>query len=218
MLGHRVTALAVATIAATALTVAAGVATAAPKQRPIVYVVVLDGLDGDRIEQGKAPFISSMLAGETASGTYYPQSRSVIPAETNPNHTAMMSGAFPGRSGVPANAFALYAPTGGEDCIPTGPFDFRVMPTETSGASATCPTAEMTFEAIKRQGNPDELASAGIFGKPKLGRIFAAQNFQPDSYDADYLWAPCSSGADDDTYCGSYRQTRSAATQSTTKP
>ena len=204
MLGHKVTVVVAATIAATALTIAAGVATAAPRQRPIVYAVVLDGLDGDRIEQGQAPFISSMLAGEEANGTYYPQSRSVIPAETNPNHTAMMSGAFPGKSGIPANAFALYAPTAGEDtCVTTSPLDFSVMPTETSGESATCPTAEMTFEAIKRQGNPDELATAGIFGKPKLGRIFAGQNFQSGSYDADYLWAPCSSGAEDDPYCGS---------------
>ncbi len=113
----------------------------------------------------------------TRTGPTYPQSQSVIPAETNPNHTAMMSGAFPGRSGIPANAFALYAPLADEDaCVTTGPLDFSVMPTETSGESATCPLAEMTFEAIKRQGNPDELATAGIFGKPKLGRIFAGQN------------------------------------------
>ncbi len=37
------------------------------RQRPIVYVVVLDGLDGDRIEAGRAPFISSLLAGDRAA-------------------------------------------------------------------------------------------------------------------------------------------------------
>ena len=32
-------------------------------ERPIVYAVVIDGLDGDRVDEGKAPFISSLLAG-----------------------------------------------------------------------------------------------------------------------------------------------------------
>ncbi len=176
----------------------------AASERPLVYVVVLDGLDGDRIEAGGAPFISSLLAGDGAHATYFPDSSSVIPAETNPNHTAMMSGAYPGRSGIPANAFALYAPLENEDsCAPTGPFDFGVLPTETSGESRTCPQAEMVFEAIGRQGDPDHLATAGIFGKPKLGRIFAGQNLDPDRPDVDYLWAPCASGPDDDAYCES---------------
>ncbi len=178
-------------------------ASAPAAERPIVYVVVIDGLDGDKIEAGKAPFISSLLAGEGARATYFPDSRSVMPAETNPNHTAMMSGAFPGESGIPANAFALYAPLRGEDtCLTTGPFDFSVLPSETSGESASCPQAQFTFEAIKRQGNPDRLASAAVFGKPKLGRIFAGDNFRRGQRDADYLWAPCSSGPDDDEYCG----------------
>lgn len=58
---------------------------AAPAQarveRPIVYAVVIDGLDGDRVDDGRAPFISSLLA-ELA--TYYRESRSVMIAETNP--------------------------------------------------------------------------------------------------------------------------------------
>jgi hypothetical protein len=189
-------------LAAVALALAlAGPAEA--RQRPIVYVVVLDGLDGDHVEQGKAPFISSLLAGENAGATYFPDSSSVIPAETNPNHTAMMSGAYPGRSGIPANAFALYASLASEDsCIATGPFNEMALPTETSGESASCPLAQMVFEAIGRQGNPDELSTAGIFGKPKLGRIFAGRNLDPARRDLDYLWAPCASGADDDDYCG----------------
>lgn len=175
---------------------------AGARARPIVYVVVLDGLDGDRIEQGKAPFISSLLAGDGANAAYFPNSSSVIPAETNPNHVAMMSGAYPGRSGIPANTFALYAPLAHEDsCTATGPLDPTALPTETGGESRECPRAELTFEAIGRQGNPDELATAAIFGKPKLGRIFAGANLDPARPDADYLWAPCASGPDDDAYC-----------------
>ncbi len=181
---------------------AAGPSEAKPKQRPIVYVVVIDGLDGDRIEAGKAPFILSLLDGDGASATYFPNSSSVIPAETNPNHTAMMSGAYPGSSGIAANSFAIYAPLANEDtCATTGPPDLRALPTETSGESSTCPEAEMVFEAIKEQGNPDRLATAAVFGKPKLGLIFSGENFAPGERDVDYLWAPCSSGPEDDEYC-----------------
>ena len=187
-----------------ALGLVAGViaAPAAAAQRPLVYVVVIDGLDGDTVEAGKAPFVSSLLAGEGAHSTYFPASRSVMPAETNPNHTAMMSGAFPGASGIPANGFALYAPLETEDsCSPAGPFDFNAIPTETSGESAGCPRAEFVFEAIRRSAKRRSIATAAIFGKPKLGRIFAGRNANPNRRDVDYLWAPCASGPDDD-YCG----------------
>jgi predicted AlkP superfamily pyrophosphatase or phosphodiesterase len=191
-------------VALAALCLAAVAAPAASAAKPpIVYAVVIDGLDGDKIEAGKAPFISSLLAGEDANGTYFPRSSSVMPAETNPNHTAMMSGAYPGSSGIAANAFALYAPLESEDsCATTGPLDLSALPNETSGENANCPTAELVFESIRRQGNPGELLTAGIFGKPKLGRIFAGRNFREDRRDLDFIWAPCSDGADDDEYCG----------------
>ena len=177
-------------------------AAAKPAKRPFVYVVVLDGLDGDAVTSAQAPFMRSLIAGEQGGAAYFPRSSSVIPAETNPNHTAMMSGAYPGSSGIAANAFAIYAPLAGEDsCRRTGPFDLTALPTATSGENANCPEAEFTFEAIRRQGDPKRIVSAGIFGKPKLGRIFAGQNFRRGSYDADYLWAPCDDGADDDRYC-----------------
>jgi hypothetical protein len=162
-------------------------------QRPIVYAVVVDGLDGDRVDQGRALFISSLLA---QRATYYRESRSVMIAETNPNHVAMMTGAYGRASGLPGNAFALYAPLESEDsCRATGPADETRLPTVTSGENANCLQAETVFEAIKRQGNPERLVTAAIFGKPKLGRIFASAT-------VDHLWAPCSSGPDDDSYCG----------------
>ncbi|HKP20624.1 MAG TPA: alkaline phosphatase family protein, partial [Thermoleophilaceae bacterium] len=79
----------------------------AAKPRPLVYAVVIDGLDGDKVDEGKAPFISSLLGGRA---TYYRESRSVMIAETNPNHVAMLTGAYGNASGFPGNAFALYAP------------------------------------------------------------------------------------------------------------
>lgn len=171
--------------------------------RPIVYVVVVDGLDGDEVDQGTAPYLRGLLDGTGASATDFRASRSVIPAETNPNHAAMMTGAYPGTSGISANAFALYAPLANEDsCEMTGPVDFSKAPTATSGEHPLCMTAETVFAAIKRQGNPDGLVSAAILGKPKLGRIFAQRTVDPQRRDVDYLWSPCSSGADDDEYCG----------------
>jgi len=161
--------------------------------RPIVYAVVIDGLDGDKVDEGKAPFISSLLDGHA---TYYRESRSVMIAETNPNHVAMMTGAYGNTSGFPGNAFALYAPlANASTCQATGPADESKPPTPTSGESPTCRAAETVFEAIRRQGNPDDLLTAAIFGKPKLGRIFQNSG-------VDHLWAPCASGADDDSYCG----------------
>jgi Type I phosphodiesterase / nucleotide pyrophosphatase len=176
---------------------------AAKYARPLVYVVVIDGLDGDRVDDGQAAFISSLLSGQGARATYYRESRSVMLAETNPNHTAMMTGAYGGQSGIPGNAFALYAPLENPDsCKATGPVDESKPPTVTSGENANCPVAQMTFESIKRQGNPDDLISAGIFGKPKLGRIFAGRNYNAGARDVDHLWAPCDDAPDDDGYCG----------------
>ena len=170
---------------------------------PLVYAVVIDGLDGDAVDQGGAPFISSLLAGEGARSTYFEESRAIMPTVTNANHVAMMTGSYAGDSGNPGNEFALYSALENEDsCVATGPENTRAQPTVTSGESRSCPQAEMVFEAIKRQGNPRDLVTAGVFGKPKLGRIFAGQNVDPDRRDVDYLWAPCASGADDDEYCG----------------
>ena len=193
-------------LASTALGLSGTVAmapAATAAERPIVYAVVLDGLDGDRVNAVNAPFISSLLAGQGGRATLYPESRSVMIAETNPNHTAMMTGAFGASSGIPGNAFALYAPLANEDsCEMTGPVDETELPTVTSGENANCPEAQMLFEAIKRQGNPDGLRTAAVFGKPKLGRIFAGKRFDGRQRDVDHLWAPCTSGADDDDYCG----------------
>ena len=117
--------------------------------RPIVYAVVIDGLDGDKVDEGKAPFMSSLLDGHA---TNYRESRSVMIAETNPNHVAMMTGAYGNASGFPGNAFALYAPlANASTCQTTGPADESKPPTPTSGE---CRTAETLFEAIRRRRGP----------------------------------------------------------------
>jgi hypothetical protein len=167
---------------------------------PIVYVVVIDGLDGDSVDAGLAPFISGMFEGDGGHGTYFPASRSVIPAETNPNHTAMMTGALPGKSGIAANAFAIYAPLANEDtCERTGPLDQTMLPTHTSGESPTCPQAETVFEAVRRQAGKRHPLTSVVMGKPKLGRIFDVS--YKGKRAADALWAPCDDTPEDDGYC-----------------
>jgi hypothetical protein len=191
-------------LAAAALLLAGPPALAAAREpTPFVYVVVVDALDGDKVEAGGMPFVSSLLEGQGAEATYYPGSRSIMPSVTNTNHQAMMSGAFARGSGVAANAYAIYAPLPDEDsCATTGPFDLTTSPTPTTGESFTCPRAEFTFEAIKRQsdrrGRP---TTAVVFGKPQPGRIFAGRNVSPDRTDADHVWTPCTSSPEDDGYC-----------------
>jgi hypothetical protein len=188
-------------VVAAALAGLAQPATADRARKAIVYVVVIDGLDGDSVDAGKAPFISSLLDGQSGRGTYFPGSSSVLPAETNPNHTAMMTGAMPGRSGIAANAFALYAPLANPDtCELAGPFDLSAPPSETSGESPTCPHAETVFESVRRQAGKRRPPTAVIMGKPKLGRIFDV-DFRGRRA-ADHLWAPCTSDTpEDDSYC-----------------
>jgi hypothetical protein len=188
-------------IAAAILSVSAVPAPAAT-QRPIVYVVVVDGLDGDRVDEGKAPFVSSLLGGDGGRATYYEESRSVIIAETNPNHVAMMTGAYIDRSGVAGNGYGVYAPVKEDTCVGTGPRDPSKPPTLTSGEDSSCLVAETVFESIKRQGNPDGLLSAAVLGKPKLGAIFAGKNAVAGQRDIDHLWAPCSGSLEgDEEYC-----------------
>ena len=71
---------------------------------PLVYVFVIDGAD-DEYDKGRLPFTKSLV---DKRGTYYTESRAIMVAETNPNHTAMITGAYADTSGIPANDFAMY--------------------------------------------------------------------------------------------------------------
>ncbi|HYH58909.1 MAG TPA: alkaline phosphatase family protein [Thermoleophilaceae bacterium] len=195
-----------------ALLATAAAPAAAATERPIVYVVVIDGLDGDRVDAGMAPFISSLIAGEGGRATYYQESRSVIIAETNPNHVAMMTGAYIESSGTAGNGYGLYAPVEEDTCKTTGPFDYSKPPTLTSGEDASCLMAETVFAAIKRQRNPDRLVTAAVLGKPKLGAIFAGKKVNPKRRDVDHLWSPCSGSLEgDEDYCDDDADTNPAS-------
>ena len=179
------------------LAIPAGAAAAA--DRPQVYVIVIDGLDGDRVDSGSAPFVKSLIDGkEGASATYFAESRSTMIAETNPNHTSMATGAYGGSSGIPGNSFAVYGqPPNDDGCATTG-LDESKPPVVTSGEDPSCVSAETLFQTVDRQQG--SLTTAGIFGKPKLARLFSAK--RPDGrYYADNLWAPCEGSDDPTPYC-----------------
>ena len=169
--------------------------------KPLVYVFSLDAQDGAKaIDGGEAPFLASLTRGEQgARATYYKQSRGIMVSETNPNHTAMATGAYGKSSGISGNSFAVYDQAAKASCPMEGGSMEPGRPMVTSGQSATCLQAETFFAAMKRLS--PETVTAGIFGKPKLGRIFATKRIDPAAYDADHLWAPCEQTSDDPPYC-----------------
>ena len=168
---------------------------------PLVYVFVIDGLDGDRVDRGGAPFVSSLLAGQGgARSTYFRESRAIMIAQTNSNHAAMATGAYADTSGIPGNAFGVYGASDGSTC-PAGPTDESKPPSTTDGTDPGCLRAESIFEATRNQAGAEGVVSAGIFGKPKLATLFASKKVDPTRYDAGHLWTPCLSPSADEPYC-----------------
>jgi arylsulfatase A-like enzyme len=78
-----------------------GVAQAAeqPKGKKRVYVIVVDGCRPGEIRRETTPRLEDLRV----TGRQFPNARSLPIMETIPNHTMMMTGARPDRTGVPAN-------------------------------------------------------------------------------------------------------------------
>ena len=68
-----------------------------------IYNVVLDGLSPREV----TPTLMPNLTRLKSQGTWYEQARAVFPAETIPNHAAMMTGVQPARSGIVGNDYWL---------------------------------------------------------------------------------------------------------------
>ena len=98
---RRFLAAGAATGAAVVLSAAAGAPTArAATAGPRVYVLVVDGCRPDEI----TPLLTPRLAALRSAGTTFPLARSLPVTETIPNHTMMMTGVRPDRTGVPSNS------------------------------------------------------------------------------------------------------------------
>jgi hypothetical protein len=89
-----------ATGAGVVLSGAAGAPWASAATARRAYVLVIDGCRPDEITAGVTP----VLHGLRRRGRWFPQARSLPVMETIPNHTMMMTGVRPDRSGVPANS------------------------------------------------------------------------------------------------------------------
>ncbi|GAA3202507.1 hypothetical protein GCM10020255_107880 [Rhodococcus baikonurensis] len=70
-----------------------------------VHVIVVDGMRPDELRSELTPTLTGLAVG----GIHYPDASAIPIAETLPNHTAMMTGVLPARSGVPANS--VYDPS-----------------------------------------------------------------------------------------------------------
>ncbi len=160
---------------------------------PLVYILVLDGLDGDQYDAGRLPFLKGLVA---SRGTYYQESRAIMVAETNPNHTAMLTGAYADTSGIPANDFALYGQ--GSSSVDGCPVTKNPKGPSEAGLGAGCVKAQTLFQSTATKAVRSRITSAGVFGKPKLATLFAAKR-SAKKYAADYLWTPCTSVSPD--YC-----------------
>ncbi|GAB4079283.1 alkaline phosphatase family protein [Modestobacter muralis] len=98
---RRFLAAGAATGAAVVLSAAAGAPDArAAGPGPRVYVLVVDGCRPDEI----SPVLTPRLAALRSAGTTFPLARSLPVMETIPNHTMMMTGVRPDRTGVPSNS------------------------------------------------------------------------------------------------------------------
>jgi uncharacterized repeat protein (TIGR01451 family) len=92
----------------TGLNAPLGASAAAPSEDPPtdggsplrVYVVVVDGLLPQQVG-ARTPNLNALRT----EGTWYEQARAILPAETLPNHAAMMTGVTPDRNGIVANQF-----------------------------------------------------------------------------------------------------------------
>lgn len=195
------TAFAVLALAALAYLLAAPGAEAAPKivkKGPLVYIFSLDGLERTAVTRdADAPYLSSLINDRNgARGAFFPRSRSVMVAETNPNHTSMITGAYPRTHGITGNAFATYGSAADGFCPRR--YNPSARPVATTGESPACLQAETVFETLERQLPEYKATTALIMGKPKLARLFATRNQNPGGYDPDYIWSPCD---DDEPYC-----------------
>ena len=165
-------------------------------KRPFVYLFVLDGLDRDAVvEEGKSAFLTNLIDDREGNGVFFPNSRSVMVAETNPNHSSMITGAYPATHGIVGNAFATPGAGADEDSCPAAPGG---PPVVTSGESPSCLKAETAFTSLERSAADKRYTTALIMGKDKLARLFATDYAHPGTYDPDYAWSPCDDPA---AYC-----------------
>ncbi len=140
----------------------------AAEDTPKIVIVLVDGLSASAVTPESMPAFDALARSEHA--TRWSEGRSVMPAVTNANHAALLSGTYPDANGITGNYF--WSREGAP----------RSEPLERPEAIE----AETIFSVIERER--PALVTASITGKAKLERLFgAAAPFQigPDVHWSD---------------------------------
>ncbi|MFN8542642.1 MAG: alkaline phosphatase family protein [Candidatus Binatia bacterium] len=135
------------------LLVAGLLASADAAERPHVYLVIVDGLDAAFVSPASMPRLYDT---KLARHAMFLDACAVMPARTNPNHATLLTGAYAGAHGITGNAW----------------WDRRAGSATQKLDDAALIEVE-TLYTVAGATRP-ELVTMGVFGKPKLGRLFAA--------------------------------------------
>lgn len=149
-------------------------AQSAPTPKTRVYVVVIDGLRPDEITPVEMPFLDSLAQ----SGTYYTEARSVMVAETIPNHVAMVTGAYPDKNGIVANNFPV---VGADDSDIAGGTNESL-----EAGDPRLLRADSVFTTIQQQC--PQLQAEVVNSKDYLQTIMSHDRTGDGQVDADYVF------------------------------
>ncbi len=106
-----------------------------------VYVIVLDGLEPKEIGT-----LTPTLSALKSQGTWYDDARAVFPAETIPNHVAMMTGVLPERNGIIGNNY-VHTRLGSAGYVDMENPRLLEAPTLTTQLENQCPVSTATVQS-----------------------------------------------------------------------
>lgn len=138
-------------------------------ERPHVYLVIVDGLDARFATPTHMPKLFEVLERPAAHASRL-TARAVMPSRTNPNHATLLTGVFPEAHGITGNQYWSREP--GDDADKLDKASLIEVQTLFTIAEASAPA----------------LVTTAVFGKAKLGRLFAAVPGRQQA--ADHLWSP----------------------------
>lgn len=138
--------------------------------RPHVYVVVVDGLDARLATPARMPRLFGLATREPTHTTVVRKAIGVMPARTNPNHVSLLTGTYAEAHGITGNSYL--------------PRSAGAKPSKLDSAALI--EVETLYTVI--EGDARVLVTAGVFAKPKLGRLFTAVPGRQRA--PDVLWTP----------------------------
>jgi Type I phosphodiesterase / nucleotide pyrophosphatase len=144
----------------------------AAAERPHVYLVVVDGLDARFVTRERMPRLFATIARDAPRSSYFPAAHAAMPARTDTNHAALLTGTQTDAHGITGNDFWNRVP---------GATPQRFDAPELFEVETLFTVAETRLPS---------LVTVGVFAKPKLARMFGAAPGRQRV--PDYLWSPAS--------------------------